>query len=272
MLIDAFEENFFDKLDMQAAKLVAPTKLYLLIDGAFVPGLHKTLASDSKSLLFASLPGCNDETADASPFLTPYVPQDKRMRWLLRRCSRWPMLSVIETPESLAQLSARLSAWCLVEADGMRFNFRFADTRRLPAIVRTLGPEQRAEFTGPATDWSYVARDGSWRQLDVPGFGAEFADNPELDDLQFAALVDDSRADEALVRLGDRGYDVGKHPSVSHARVTAALGIAVSDALSNNDALDWCAWFWRHAEEHHDSSAQAAFQIWKNSFFMEKQT
>jgi hypothetical protein len=272
MLIDAFEEDFFDKLDMQAAKLVAPTKLYLLIDGAFVPGLHKSLASDSKTLLFASLPGCNDETADASPFLTPYVPQDKRMRWLLRRSSRWPMLSLIETTESLAQLSARLSAWCVVEADGMRFNFRFADTRRLPAIVRTLSPEQRAQFTGPATGWSYVARDGSWSRLEVPGFGVELANGPVLDDLQFAALVDDSRADEALVRLGDRGYEVGKHPSVSHARVTAALRIAVSDALTNDDVLDWCAWFWRHAGAYPDASALAVFQIWKNSSFTENQT
>jgi hypothetical protein len=270
MLIDTFEENFFNKLDMRAAELAAPNKLYLLIDGAFVPGLHKTLASELKSLLFASLPGCNDETADASPFLTPYAPQDKRIRRLLRRCSGWPMVSLIETPESLAQLSARLSAWCVVEADGMRFNFRFADTRRLPAIGQTLGPEQRAQFVGPATRWSYVNRKGRWNVLDVTGASAEPASNPVLNDRQFATLVDDSLADELLVMLGDRGYEVGKHPSISHARMAAALHAAVSADLADDDLHVWCTWFWQYAEAQDNCAATEAFQTWRNNSLKEK--
>lgn len=270
MLIGTLEENFFDKLDMRAADLAAPNKLYLLIDGAFVPGLHKALAPELKSLLFAALPGCNAETADASPFLTPYVLQDKRMRRLLRRCSGWPMLSLIETPESLAQLSARLSAWCVVQADGMRFNFRFADTRRLPAIVQTLDSEQRTQFAGPATRWSYVNREGRWNELDVTGTSAEPAVNPLLNHRQFVALVDDSRADELLVMLGDRGYEVGKHPSISHARMGAALHAAVSAELADDDLHAWCTWLWQYAETHHDCAVIKAFQIWRNNSLEEK--
>ncbi|QOL51634.1 DUF4123 domain-containing protein [Massilia litorea] len=267
MLIDPFNEKFLDELDMRAAEMAAPNKLYLLIDGAFVPGLHKTLASEVKSLLFAYLPGFNDETADASPFLTPYVTQDKPMRRLLRRCSGWPMLSLIETPESLVELSARLSAWCVVEADGQRFNFRFPDTRRLPTIYQTLDATQRAKFAGPARRWSYVGREGAWAEFDVTAANAEPADNPALSERQFAALVDDSRADELLALFSDWGYELGKRPSVSHACVAAALHVAVSVKLPEDDVLPWCTWFWKHAKSHHDSAATVAFQTWQTLLY-----
>ena len=172
--------------------------------------------------------------------------------------------------DALAQLAARLSAWCIVEADDQRFNFRFPDTRRLPAIFRTLSSEQRAQFAGPAARWSCISRDSSWNELDVTGVSGEPAANPVLGDQQFAALVDDSRADEVLVRLGDRGQAVDRHPSVSYARVTAALRVAVSGQLADEDVLDWCEWYWQHAEAGHDLSAEAAIQAWRSTFFMEK--
>jgi hypothetical protein len=268
MLIDAFNENFLDELDLRAAKVAAPNKLYLLIDGAFVPGLHKSLASEMESSLFASLRSCNDETADVPPFLTPYAPHDKRMRRLLRRCSGWPMVSVIETRETPAQLSTRLSAWCLVEADGQRFNFRFPDTRRLPAIFQTLDATQRAHFAGHVKCWSYVGRDGGWNELDVTAASADPADNPTLCERQFAALVDDSRADELLMMLSDWGIAVDKHPSLSHMRMTSALRTGRVSDLADGDLVAWCIWFWQHP----DADVIAAFQTWKNIALTEKNT
>lgn len=268
MLIDSFNENFLDELDARAAELAAPNKLYLLIDGAFVPGLHKLLASESKSLLFASLPGCNDETADASPFLTSYVPQDKPMRRLLRRCSGWPMLSLIETHETLAQLSTRLSAWCVVEADGQPFNFRFPDTRRLPAIFQTLDATQRAQFAGPVKCWSYVGRDGAWAELDVIAASAEPTDYPVLNERQVAALVDDSRADELLMMFRNWGNAVDKHPSLSHMRITRALRAGHMSDLADSELAAWCIWFWQHP----DADVIEAFQTWKNIALTEKHT
>ena len=271
MLIDAFGHEVFEKLDQRAAELVGPNKLYLLIDGAFVSGLHRMLAAECKSLLFASLPACSDEAADASPFLTPYVPCDKRMRSLLHRCRGWPMLSVIETSESLIELSERLSAWCIVEADGQRFNFRFADTRRLPAIIRTLDPAQRAQFLGPVVRWAFITRSGCWDEIEIEGAMAPPVINPVLNDSQFAALVDDSRADELLVLLGDRGYEVGKHPSVSYARMAAALQLAVSAELAEDNLVSWCIWFWRYAENQPDCVARTAFETWKTISLLEEQ-
>jgi hypothetical protein len=268
MLIDPFNENFLNELDMRAADLVAPNKLYLLIDGAFVPGLHKTLDAELKSLLFASLPGCNNEAADASPFLTPYAVQDKRMRTLLRRCSGWPMVSLIETPETLTQLSARLSAWCVVEADGQRFNFRFPDTRRLPAIFQTLDAAQRAQFAGLARRWSYVGRDGGWAEFDVTAANAKPANNPALSEQQFAALIDDSRADELLMMLSDWGNAVDKHPSLSHMRISGALRTGRLSDLADADLVAWCFWFWQHP----NADVMAAFRTWKNIALTEKLT
>ncbi|MBD8528681.1 MULTISPECIES: DUF4123 domain-containing protein [unclassified Massilia] len=270
MLIDAFQEDFIDALDMRAAQSSASNGLYLLIDSVFVPGLHKALATNDKALLFASLPGCSNEVADASPFLTPYIPRDKRMRSLLRRCRGWPMLSLVETSEPLSELAARLSAWCIVESDAQRFNFRFPDTRRLPAIFRTLDPMQRAQFTGPTTRWSYINREACWDELEVTGANVEHVANPVLDGQQFAALVDDSHADEVLVLLGDRGHAVSTHPSISHARVTAALHVAALKQLAKDDVLDWCEWLWRCAEAGTNLSAAAVFEAWRNTFSMEK--
>lgn len=270
MLIDPFKEDFLDVLDIHAARLSAPNGLYLLIDGAFLPGLHKALATDCKLLLFATLPGCSDEAANASPFLTPYIPNNKRLRALLQRCSGWPMLSLIETPESMPQLAARLSAWCIVEADCQRFNFRFPDTRRLPAIFQAFNPEQRAQFSGPMGRWLYLNRDGGWNEIDAVGGIAEPAADPVLDSQQFAALVDDSRADEVLVLLGHRGHEVDRHPSLSHSRVIDGLRVAALGHLADGDVLDWCEWYWRHAENGHDLSVEASFQAWQDSFIMEK--
>lgn len=270
MLIDAFQDHFLDALDANAVHTSASNNLFLLIDGAFVPGIHKTLATESKSLLFASLPACSDETADASPFLTPYIPGDKRIRSILRRCTGWPMLSLIETRESLAQLAARLSAWCIVEADGQRFNFQFPDTRRLPAIFRVFSPDQRERFTGPLVRWSYVNREGGLSELITTGSNLEPAVNPTLDGQQFAALVEDSRADEVLVLLGDRGHAVGTLPSLSHARISAALCIAVSQQLTDEDALDWCEWYWRYSQASDNPHAVTAFEAWRNTSFLEQ--
>ena len=230
--------------------------VYLLIDGAFAPGLHKLLEENAKSLLFESLPGCTGETKDVSPFLTLWNADDKRLRNLLRRCDRWPMVSAIETPESRKELSGRLAAWCIVEADGLRFNFRFPDTRRLPAIFRTLTRAQRAQMAGPAVRWSYVSRDGQWRELEVAASATGIASEPTLDQHQFGTLVDDSRADELMTLLPDRGHDPYRHSSRSHALLTAALQAAARAKLGDRLTVKWCEWFWQ-ADQLHDASSTA---------------
>lgn len=252
MLNDPFADNWLEQL--QAVPSMHP--VYLLIDGAFVAGLHNLIEENAKSLLFESLPGCTGETRDVSPFVTLWDAGDKRLRNLLHRCDRWPMVSAIETPESRKELSERLAAWCIVEADGQRFNLRFPDTRRLPAIFRILSPAQRAQMAGPAVRWSYVSRDGQWRELEVAASVARIASEPTLDQQQFGALVEDSRADELMTLLRRRRNDPYRRPSRSYALLDAALRAAASVKLDDGATLDWCEWFWQ-ADQLHDASTTA---------------
>ena len=263
MLIDAFSSDLFEEIDARAKNLDAGQHLHLLLDGAFSPGMHRTLDDDHKVLLFSLRPACSEEAKDVSPFVTPFDPANRKLRRLRDRCNRWPMLSVIETAEPFDQLAARLAAWCVVEADGQRFNFRFADTRRLPAIFNILNPRQRGEFAGPATRWLYVNRRGDWDEIRGDGHGESGAVDPVLDERQFAHLVDDSKADELLVLLRDRGHDVFGLPSRSHALLTIALRAALKRKLVDEDLLRWCEWFWKQDKLHEDSAAEALLQSWR---------
>lgn len=173
------------------------------------------------------------------------------------------MLSAIETPETLAQLADRLSAWCLIEAGGQRFNFRFSDTRRLPAIFDVLSPAQRAEITGPATGWSFIGRDGRWRHLELGVRDASTVGRSVLDEHQFALLVSDSTADEMLMRLADQGQEVFRHPSRSHVLLTLALRAARAAQLPDEALLDWCAWFWNQDQVQDEPSAASMLQAWQ---------
>jgi hypothetical protein len=248
MLIEPFAAGFLDELNERARTLPAAHHMYLLIDGAFVPGIHRRFVQDRKALLFEALPGCGDETRDVSPFLVPFVPDDAQFARTLRRCERWPMVSLIETTESLPELAARLAAWCVVEADGQRFNLRFPDTRRLPLMYQTFDKVQRAQFAGPAARWSYIARNGKWCELTIEGAVQEIASNPSLTDQQFAALVEDSQADETMANLAVWGYAVYERPSESHARISSAIATAKAANLPENELDAWCEWLWTRQE------------------------
>jgi hypothetical protein len=175
------------------------------------------------------------------------------------------MLSVIETPESLEQLTRRLAVWCVVQADGQHFNFRFSDTRRLPAIVRTLSNSQREQFTGPGERWAYVGRDGRWREIQIASSNTGPAADPQLDDRQFAALVDDSLADELMVLLSDRGHHVFRHPSRSHALLNSAVRAARGGKLSDDDLLEWCEWFWEKDGLCEDPVVADMLRTWRDT-------
>jgi hypothetical protein len=264
MLIDIFSTRWIEELNERASGLDASSRLFLLIDGAFVPGLHNVIRVDQKALLFALLQGCNETAQDVSPFLVSYDPNEKQLRALLQRCNRWPMLSLIETAESMEELAVRLAAWCVVEADGQRFNFRFPDTRRLPAIIETLTQQQRGSFAGRIKRWTYVDRAGQWKDLSNVSCAEPVAADPVLDAHQFARLVDDRRADEFMVSLRNRGYDVFKAPSRSHSLLTVALRTASIAQLADDDIPQWCEWVWRQYQIHDDTAAALLMQSWMN--------
>jgi hypothetical protein len=244
MLTDPYNERWLNRLNVSTESTQADNCLYLLVDGVFVPGLHRLIKaalpySGPPTLLFEALPGCNDKTRDVSPFLIRYHGSNAELNALLGKCSGFPMISAIETVERQADLTERLAAWCVVRVDGHHYNFRFPDTRRLPGIFDALMPQQRSELTGPATRWSYMDRSGLWKELAISGTPNAIAEQPTLNEQQFAELVSDSEVDEVIAMLQYRGLGAVLH-SQCYSIVSLALSVAIRSNLDMTSKLSWC--------------------------------
>lgn len=263
MIIDKFASHCTDQLFIRTSTIQSPFCLYLLVDGAFVSGVHRIFQENEKRLLFDAVRSTSNSVRDVSPFLIVCNGTDQRQRYLLARCSGWPMVSVIQTSETLGDLFNRLAAWSIVEVDNQRFNFRFADSRRLPAIYSALSPQQRATFIGPMSRWTYVGRNGCWSELSIESGIGEGVIKPILNEKQFSLLVEDSRVDEILLLLRERGCDVFSSPSRSFMRIEMALRAALEAGLNDNDVLEWCLWFWCRHKHPSDADAVSLMQVWQ---------
>jgi hypothetical protein len=269
MFIDPFRNDWLVTLEERATSQPDDVNVFLLLDGVFVPGMHRTrpfIDSRTKAphLLFEALPGCTDQIRDASPFLVPIRPAGgslaPRLASCLAPCSGMPMVSAIATTEDLDQLGRRLAAWCVIENDAQRFNFRFPDTRRLPGIYAALTAEQRAQLCGPMCFWAYIGRDGAWMDLDVVGQDSNIASNPELNNEQFGRMVDDGIADEILFRMtyGGVAHD-GLHSDL-HAIVCSALATAHAGRLEETLRFEWCMHIVNDGREHDTATGLAAWR------------
>lgn len=263
MLIEPFVDGWMDALRVRADGLLTGQRLHLLIDGAFVPGLHRGIHSDRKVMLFASLPGCSDEALDLSSFLMPFDPEDPTVQRMLRRCSGWPMVSVIQTQEDVKQLAARMAAWTVIEADGQRFHLRFADTRRIPAIVQVLDPGQRAQLLGPAMSWACITRSGAWQEIRLDGADTDPAESPSLNTRQFGLLVEDSRIDEMLALFIQR-HAGPRMPALQGFEVLSlALQVAEKERLAEPERLGWCEFAWLEGVADTGQSLASRFAQWQ---------
>lgn len=259
MLIDAYEERWLERLDQTSAET-----RFLLIDGAFLPGLYRRIRATGMevALLFETLPACSDATRDVSPFLVSWTAGNRRFETLLCECSGMPMVSAISTKETLLELTERLAAWCVIEADGHRFNFRFTDTRRLPAIHEALSPEQRAQLIGLTSRWAYIGRDGNWRELALSVGVEAIADRPSLDDTQFARLVDESEADGVIANFqyfGPRHFTSRSH---QYEIVRRALQRTTKADLDVAGKLAWCDFCMAEATSPDYNDIAQLFERW----------
>lgn len=267
MLIDVFSLDCLEKIHYRASNLFPDFSLYLLVDGAFVEGIHKIFPEEGKRILFDSVPSCTARTRDVSPFVIEFDPMDRRIRALFDRCSGWPMISAIETTESLSAIANRAAVWCIVDADGSRFNFRFADTRRILAISRILTAEQMASFLGPASNWSFIGRDGHWESVALSErtpLPAHSMFDPRLDTSQFNALIEDARADEVLAVMDYRGEMPGSCRSRAWIwkSIVAALEVAARNNLADMDAIEWSIWNAHNYHNESNAKLQIRLQEW----------
>jgi len=233
MLIDAFTPDWLDKLE-------AAGPAYLLLDGAFIPAIHKRFGNDVR-FLFEHLPGWRDAVRDVSPFMFRFDGRSLAQKQALNECSGWPMISAIRTSESLDTLAQRLARWCVVQAAGQHINLRFPDTRRLPDIYGVLCAEQRADMFGPAVRYSYLGRDGVWNHIALDGKVQPSQGEPKLSDEQFNELLVSSEGDSMLAQLERRSVSNSSIArSAQYSAVCAAIALGKAQKLARNEMLDLC--------------------------------
>lgn len=263
MLIDTFAPDWIQQLDEEYKARIDGAAIHLLIDGAFVPGLHKRII-DNKDvyMIYRGLPGFDEATRNVSPFVVPYMPQDRKLHTLLEECDGWPMVSAITTTENAEDLARRLAAWCVIESSGQHLNFRFPDTRRLPDVLAVLTSGQLAELTGPASAWSYIGRTGEWIKVTLRPSLTTLAVCPKLNEIQFASLIDRGDVDAVLARV----RSIGCKPkldirSLQYSVVEASMAIAEKNQLKG-ERLFWYRYCLESAISSDGEIVEALFMDW----------
>lgn len=269
MRIDNFCADWIAQLDDRARMT---NSIFLLLDGAFLPDLPALIKQwphpvQDQQALFYGRPGATSATFAASAWLLPYPQSSDGAHHLLTACDGLPMVTAIESSEPLDEWLSRLRRWCTVSCDGMLFNFRYMDTRRLPGIARVLTPEQRVELLGDAgNQWRFIGRDGQWQTLMAeprrrPQASVLAWQDPALDDRQFAAMLRDSEADEILGAFAMQNPEglLDLVPSELHHWAESALALADQTAIAETNArMDLCEFVLKRAQTDQEIDTPAA--------------
>ena len=211
MSINRYPHDWHDTFRLQSADLrnqFPDAHLYAMIDGVLNESCYSFVKRSTHLKHFAlykNTPSRDEETLGLSPLLIEYDAAEQRA-WnkLMAKTDGLPALSLIVSPESLDQLAARLTPWCIVKAGGQFLALSFSDTRILPELCKALTAEQLGQFFGPALRWQYVARNAEWRALPLPEIALPPADEVTLDEQQCARLIAASEADGVLFQLRRR--------------------------------------------------------------------
>jgi hypothetical protein len=210
MTINRYPNHWQNAVHLQIADLRqqfphAHIYIYALLEGVFDESCYPLLKRSgqlSYAALYANTPSADDETLCVSPLLIEYA-DSGRATWdaLLTKTDGQPALSLIASPESLGQLTARLVPWCIVNAADYTLGLSFADTRILPELWKVLSAAQLAQFCGPALLWQYITRTADWCTLPLPASTAPPAHEVALDEQQCAQLMTAAEADGVLFQL-----------------------------------------------------------------------
>lgn len=250
-LISEHEPGWLDALQEEIESLDATkpnVHVLALIDCAFNERCHAAIRRyrlPSRSLYDLS-DNPSYELQAVSPTLVPLAPA-KASAWreVLRLTDGWPMLSLIVTHETLDEVARRLTPWCIVNADGQPFVFRFADTRRLPCVVDVLTPPQHGAFFGTAIAWRYRNRSAKWGELALPETAGPVSDEVKLNDEQCARLISESEADEIIAHLKTHDPASIRQFQATEVYSLIARGLRRADfyGIADLDRLQWSRLF-----------------------------
>jgi hypothetical protein len=197
------EERLFDHIRAERVQ-----NWYALIDTAF----------DYKKRAFPLPAGSTpvyqgislEDLQPVSPALVP-IPIDRKdtlhcIHELLAHCSGRPMLSFLATSPNITA-EQLISHWQPLHRvrtpDGQKLLLRFADTRTLSHLPRTLTPEQWAAWHRDINEWFHINRRGDLERLPPPKSGAKPVNEIRLGEDQFARMLEATDTDAILDFIRD---------------------------------------------------------------------
>lgn len=205
---------------------------YALVDCAFDESIVKRSAKTGIAVYAGTSLA---ELGDVSPRVVALEcepsAREAQLRWLIRSCADMPMLSFIASPLSAAELASGLAGLVLARTpDGLEWPLRFADTRVLPSLLRTLDARQQHAHLPPLGHWWWPDRAGQlqvFRPSTAP-LGSAGAGALALSEQQFAQMVADSEADTLLAQLYEARPELVRlhSPQDNHALVDQAVRLA----------------------------------------------
>src|SRR5450830_1866936 len=118
-MIDSYDTHWLDMLKSSDETLPRVHEI-LLLDSVFLPGVYQRLCKRGTNpheyhALFEGLPGSGDDALAVSPIIVEYHESDAQLHKLLRDVDGKPMVTLIRTTETAAQLASRLKPWCVVK-------------------------------------------------------------------------------------------------------------------------------------------------------------
>ena len=279
----------------------APLASWLLVDAALIEGSR--LSSMSKEAGFVcvnSLDRCPLVAfGDRAPQLLAVRDAAQALefvRGLMFLDRTTPAFSFFRSAASISDLQDLFGYLALPQVEGgLELHCRFADTRVLPSLLRTLSPAQVLRVGALITEWSWFDRTNDidrWSAADGEQPGAHTPDampRARLTDQQFASMLDAGEADMIFSTLIEKTPEVipeefrGQFHSILQKHLDAATRRFVTQ---HNDRLQFvvlCLTCGEHFDRHpdlvstwrsvrkSDASLSGLMKTWSNGLWKELQ-
>lgn len=243
----------------EAPDEVRPNRLFALIDAGQAPSMSRRIAAiaDPGRAVQLFVGTFAEAARPLSPLLMELDPVRFRaieqLKLLNRATQDLPVLSVLGSKATCADLLAHLRAMLLITIDGTKYLWRLADTQTLAATMSVLDDEQRNQVCGPCPRWWVVDHESRLSQLAPPTsasgpgpWGAPLV----LDDIQEQALLTAAAGPMLASQL--RALSPDFNHALTHAQQSAFVDRCLSQArieavCHEEELVTWSLQRWRDA-------------------------
>ncbi|MFC5473376.1 DUF4123 domain-containing protein [Paraherbaspirillum soli] len=216
--VDPHHPDLIGLIETAAGKLsderVRPDVI-AMIDGCFDDDLALRFWKHSRQYEQVIVPlyahSCLSGLEECAPFLL-YLTRSNLLGFLKQSAGK-PMLSILQSPLSLAGLQRHFAAFLQIRtpSDGLCMPLRFADTMCSEKVLAMFDDGQRAAFCSGFSAWHLINREGTLTTIAgtcvdlasyTPPVVAE-ANAIDITDKQYARLIDSGEAEYILCNLDE---------------------------------------------------------------------